>query len=81
MKYTINSHITNTNEVKAFFLFLRNDLGVNFHPDEDFCNYINLRTHEPSFTKDEVKLYNRLMDESFEVCNKINSDLIYEILP
>lgn len=58
-------------DVKVFF----NDLleeSLNFHPDEDFTNYINCQTREDTYTKEESELRNRLMDEAFVVCEQNN---------
>ena len=50
------------------------DEGTNFHPDDDFCDYVDIETGEPSFTKEGVDLRNDLMKECFKVCsqNQIN---------
>jgi hypothetical protein len=48
---------------------------VNFHPDDDFADYICLMDKTPTFTEDEVSIYNRLMDESFDVCEKAAVDI------
>ena len=29
--------------------------GVNFHPDDDFKNYINLETNEPTYSTEEAE--------------------------
>ena len=39
-KYTQDSHITTKEEVKDFFKHIVDDLGINFHPDEDFKDYV-----------------------------------------
>ena len=78
MIYTENSHINKVEDVKVFFHHLLYELNVNFHPDDDFKDFVNTTTHEPSFNDEDAVLYNRLMDESFEVCEKANID-IYEI--
>lgn len=79
MKYTENDHISSIEEVKAFASYLINDLDVNFHPDNDFADYICMGTGEPTFTDNEAVIGNRLMDECFEVCEKDGID-IYEYL-
>lgn len=42
--------------------------GLNYHPDEDFENYVNIETGEPSYTPEQVCLRNRLNIQCFEVC-------------
>ena len=72
------THITSLADVKAFFHHLVDERKVNFHPDDDFADYICNDDKTPSFTKEEVMMYNRLMEESFDVCEKTNVD-VYEI--
>ncbi|WP_194977000.1 hypothetical protein [Aquiflexum lacus] len=42
--------ITNLEEVKSFFISLIEEESLNFHPDEDFQNYINLDSKLPTYT-------------------------------
>ena len=72
------SHITSVADVKAFFHHLVDERKVNFHPDDDFACYISLDDKTPTFTDDEVILYNRLMEESFDACEAAGVD-IYEL--
>jgi hypothetical protein len=65
-------------DVEAFFQHLINKESLNFHPDEDFRNYINLATHLPSYTLDEANLRNELMDACFGICEIEGVD-IYNI--
>ena len=78
MAYNKDSHIKSVEGVKAFFHHLVDERKLNFHPDDDFADYISYEDKTPSFTKEEVSVYNRLMEESFDVCNNYNMD-IYEI--
>ena len=78
MIYTEESHITSVEEVTQFFKFLIEEKRLNFHPDDDFAEYVYNETQEPFFNEAEVKLYNRLMDECFAVCAESNYS-IYEI--
>ncbi len=78
MMYDKNSHILSVEDVKLFFHHLIDERKVNFHPDDDFADYICYEDKTLTFTPKEVELYNRLMDESFDVC-KINEIDIYSI--
>ena len=78
MDYNVDSHILSVDDVRMFFHHLVEERKVNFHPDDDFANYVSLKDHTPTFSDEEVVIYNRLMDESFDVCDKSNTD-IYEI--
>ena len=75
MCYTKNDHITSVKDVEHFFDHLLMERKVNFHPDDRFEDYINLETKESSFTTDECNLYNDLMEESFNVCEKMGIDI------
>ena len=78
MAYTAKSHIKSVDDVKAFFHHLVNERKLNFHPDDDFADYICYEDKTPCFSEQEVLVYNRLMEESFDVCEKANLD-VYEI--
>ena len=78
MKYTTNSHINSVKEVEKFFQYLVEERKLNFHPDEDFMNYVSYSSEERTFADEECQLYYRLMDVCFEVCKKAEVD-IYEV--
>ena len=40
MMYDKNSHILSVEDVKVFFHHLVDERKVNFHPDDDFADYI-----------------------------------------
>lgn len=65
--------------MKAFAKYLTNDLHLNFHPDDDFSFYVNYETKESTFSPEEAAKYNALMNECFDVCEKVGVD-IYEIM-
>lgn len=73
-----NTKMCSVKDVEAFFHHIVYDRKVNFHPDDSFEDYIDILTKEASFTSDECNIYNRLMDEAFEVCECEGVD-IYEI--
>ena len=66
--------IKNLNDIEAFAKELINE-SVNFHPDEDFNNYVNLESKLPTYTKEEAKLRNNLLNQCFEVCEKEGVDI------
>ena len=76
-KYTQDSHISTAEEVHDFFRHIVFDLDINFHPDDDFADYIDTKTSCRIMDDDEAALYNRLMDEAFEVFD--DEDAIYEM--
>ena len=75
MSYIAESHINSVEDVKTFFHHLVHDCKVNFHPDDNFADYISIEAKTPSFTNDEVSIYNRLMDECFDVCKTAGVDI------
>ena len=66
--------INTNNDVVVYAMQLVNE-GVNFHPDDDFNDYINLGTKKPSYTKQEADFRNNLMSQCFEVCQKNGIDI------
>ena len=69
--------IKTVEDVKTFFNELLAE-ELNFHPDDRFEDYINYETMEPTYTEEEAMLRNRLVEQSFDVCDKDNAD-IYEL--
>ena len=78
MTYNSESHISNVEDVKTFFYHIVYKRNVNFHPDDRFDNYINFETEEPTFTPEECAIYDRLIDQSFDVSDGSGVD-IYDI--
>ena len=63
--------IESVDQVKTFFTYLVEVDNLSFHPDDDFNDY---ELQAPEL----IDLYNRLMDESHDVCEENEVD-IYEI--
>ena len=77
--YNEDYNIETLDDVQNFAKYLYNERGVAFHPDDDFAEYENIETHEPTFTAQEVSLFNRLMEQCFDVCERNNKD-IYDVM-
>ena len=75
MKYNDDSIIATVDDVKEFFRHLVNDRMVNFHPDDRFEDYASCVDGSKTFTQKECAVYNHLMDECFEVCEKNGADI------
>ena len=60
-------------DVKEFFTWLL-DEGINFHPEDDFANFINVETKEPSFSAEVAAELNDLMDQAWSICEKLGLD-------
>ena len=78
MQYNKDSRIVTLDDVKRFFAHLVNERRVNFHPDDRFEVYRSYVDGICTFSQDECDVYNRLMDESFEVCEENDID-IYDV--
>lgn len=78
MIYSNESHIKSVKDVETFFHHIVYERKVNFHPDDMFEDYISCESGVNTFTIEECAIYNRLMDESFKICEKERID-IYEI--
>lgn len=78
MTYTQQSHIQSVKDIKAFFRYLVQERKITLQPDYLFEKYVSEETGERVFSDEECALFDRLMDEAFAVCEKLNAD-IYEI--
>ena len=74
MQYTKESKIETINDVRKFFGHLVNERRLTFHPDDNFEDYVS-EDGANTFSEEECTIYNRLMDESFEVCDKNSADI------
>lgn len=70
--------INNLDDVRLFAEQLIQE-GTNFHPDDDFSIYINLKTGLATYTKSEAILRNELMEMSFKTC-EVNQTDIYDFM-
>lgn len=53
--------------------------SITVHPDTDFYSFINIRTGERTYSDDEADIRNKLMADSFNVCERLGVD-IYEFV-
>ena len=75
MQYNKETRITSVDDVKAFFHHLVNERNLNLHPDDRFEDYVSCDDGSNTFSQEECSVYNRLMDESFDVCEKNGVDI------
>lgn len=68
------TQIQNTRDIVAFAKLLISE-GTAFNPDNDFKDYINLETQQPTYTKAEADLRNELMNQCFAVCEQSGIDV------
>lgn len=68
------SQIKSVADVEQFAKLLIEE-GSNFHPDDDFKDFVNNKTGEPTYTSEEAELRNSLMEQCFEVCEKEEQDV------
>ena len=67
--------IKSKKDVREFFSYLINELKIDIHPDDDFKEYVNIKTGVAMFTSDEALKLNCLMDKCFVVAG----DDVYKI--
>jgi len=60
-----------TEEIKYFVSLV----GIGFHPDTDFEEYLNYRGTKPRFGKRLIKTLNARLDECFDMCKKYDLDI------
>jgi hypothetical protein len=65
-------------DVEQFFEYLVKSLHLNFHPDTNFREYINIANGNNTFSPKEAKKLNASMDQCFKLCETVKTD-IYEI--
>ncbi len=75
MQYNKESRIATIDDVKEFFRHLVDERRVEIHPDDRFEDYVSRENYENTFSPEECAIYNRLMDESFEACEKNGVDI------
>jgi hypothetical protein len=68
-------NIKTIQDVEAYADFFVNELHVNFHSDTPFSDYIRSDNGESSFTPEEISIYDHLMDQCFDVCEKEGVDI------
>lgn len=73
MIQTINTE----NDLRALLTEVISYLGWAFHPDDSMTEYVRRDTGEPSYSPEEAKRLDILMDEAFDFCNQQGLD-IYE---
>ena len=74
---TKDFQINTPHDVGRFFVWLMFDCGINLHPDDNFFDYVD-DNGTPCFNDKQADMYNEIMDECFEVCERFSRD-IYEI--
>lgn len=70
--------INTENDLRALLTEVISYLGWAFHPDDSMTDYVRRDTGEPSYTSEEAKRLDKLMDEAFDFCEKQEID-IYDL--
>ena len=65
-------------DVTRFFFWLVFTKRINFHPDDPFKNYVDLKTKEATFSEEEAAYYDGVMEKCLDVCAHYGKD-VYEI--
>ena len=66
------------NDLRAMLTEVISYLGWAFHPDDPMTDYVCRDTNEPSYSLEEAKKLDKLMDEAFNFCKQQGID-IYEL--
>lgn len=69
--------IKTTFDVACFISYLVWERKVNVNPDDSFADYVS-EDGTPTFTPEEVKCFDSMMDVSWELCKTMDVD-IYEM--
>jgi hypothetical protein len=72
------TEIKNLPDVAAFARQIIKE-DVSFHPDDDFNDYVVIKTGKPFYTPEQAAVRNKLMTQCFEVCEKEGTS-IYDIM-
>jgi len=70
--------INRSQDVQKFFEHIVYDLGINFHVDTPFSDYVYNYNDKPCFTKKEALRLQIMMERCDQICDSENVD-IYEI--
>lgn len=70
--------INTENDLRALLTEVISYLGWAFHPDNPMTDYVRRDTGERSYTLEESKRLDSLMDEAFSFCKQHDID-IYEL--
>ena len=74
----MNTKIQNIGDVEEFFTHLMDVELLNFHPDDDFKDYICMEganAMSPSYTPGEAELRNDMLAQCFAVCERAGVDI------
>ena len=72
------SKISTLKDVTYLAEILKVEIGLGFHPDDPFEDYINIKTGEATYKPEKAQLRNDLIEQAFNICRKKNKD-IYEV--
>ena len=73
--------IKNLQDVEKFLRYLIEpqglSIGMGFHPDDYFCDYVN-NDGERAFSDEDAATLNKYMEQCFAVCEQNDAD-IYDL--
>jgi len=71
---TMNITINTLEDVKNFVHILMEEENLNFHPDSSFEDYVHNDTGEPYYTEEQAAVRNALINDCFELGNRLGVD-------
>lgn len=75
----IKKKITTKDEAKQFCAYVYCELDLNYHPDDDFADYVK-NTGEPVFDKETADILNQRIEECHEILGEEIYDICFEEL-
>jgi hypothetical protein len=64
-------------DVQEFLNDCVNYLGLAFHPDTNFSDYVSSNGY-PLYNEEQAEISNQMMEKSFDICDELDVD-IYEM--
>lgn len=80
MKHDRTMRIESMEDVAAFARSVIRD-GVNYHPDTDFLDYVNIEKGGATYTLEEASALNKNNGKAFGLCRKQDVDIYEFLLP
>lgn len=64
-------------DVQEFLNDCINYLGLAFHPDTNFIDYVSSNGY-PLYNEEQAEISNKMMEQAFDICDELDVD-IYEM--
>lgn len=78
VKNISNKVLSNSEDVRLFIRECILTLGLSFHPDTEFSDYVTIGTDEPLFSEEESIALERKLNKCWDICEAEHTD-VYQI--